>query len=238
MPDPLIKLTNITKRYRDGGGEIIALKSINLDIASNSKVAIMGPSGSGKSTFLQIVGGLDKPSEGDVTVAGQVLGSMNDRQLSEYRNHYIGFIFQTFNLQTYLTTAENVALPLILGGTKSKAAEAQALGFLEQVGLAEKARRYPAQLSGGEMQRVAIARALAHSPKVILADEPTANLDRDNAENVLTLMSGLKLDGQALIVVTHDDRVAARFERTITFDHGAVASPPSGQSIAPTQGDN
>lgn len=225
MPsDPLINFQNVGKRYRDGSSEVSALKDVSFQIATGTKVAVMGPSGSGKSTLLQLVGGLDKPSEGAVAVAGQKLGSMNDRQLSDYRNQYIGFIFQTFNLQTYLTVLENVALPLILGGIKARAADGQALTHLEQVGLADKARRYPAQLSGGEMQRVAIARALVHAPKVILADEPTANLDRDNAANVLTLLSGLELSDQALIIVTHDDRVAAHFQRTITLDHGEITS--------------
>ncbi len=220
--NPLIKLTGITKSYRDGSGEILALKDVNLSIQAGSKVAIMGPSGSGKSTLLQLIGGLDIPTTGEVVVDGKQVHSQNDSQMSDYRNHYIGFIFQTFNLQSFYNAAENVALPLILGGMPPKEALIRATEELAKVGLGDKAHRMPAQLSGGEMQRVAIARALVHRPKVILADEPTANLDKENAENVLGLMGQLELRDQALIIVTHDDRVAARFERTITIDHGEI----------------
>ena len=182
----------------------------------------MGPSGSGKSTILQLIGGLDKPTKGEVVVAGRALQNLGDAGLSDYRNHYIGFIFQSFNLQSFYSAIENVALPLILGGTKPKEAKIQAAAALEQVGMGDMQQRMPAQLSGGEMQRIAIARALVHKPKVILADEPTANLDKENTELVLKLMIELELAGQALVVVTHDDRVAARFERTISLDHGVI----------------
>ncbi|HEY6736111.1 MAG TPA: ABC transporter ATP-binding protein [Candidatus Saccharimonadia bacterium] len=222
MEQPLIQLAGVTKRYRDGSGEVLALKDINLAIAPNSKVVVMGPSGSGKSTLLQIIGGLDKASEGEVTVGGKALATLGDKELSDYRGEYIGFIFQTFNLQAHLSAEENVALPLILSGMGERAANEQARHALEKVGMAEKAGRFPAQLSGGEMQRVAIARAIVHNPKVILADEPTANLDKANAENVLELLKGLDLAGQALVIVTHDDRVAERFERVVSLDHGEL----------------
>ena len=218
----LIELKNLTKSYRDGGGEILALNDVSTSIRTGSKVAIMGPSGSGKSTLLQLIGGLDKPTKGEVLVDGQAVQKLGDAALSEYRNHYIGFIFQSFNLQTFYSALENVALPLILGGMNPKAAKIQAAAALEQVGMGDKLSRMPSQLSGGEMQRIAIARALVHKPKVILADEPTANLDQDNTELVLKLMVDLELAGQALVVVTHDDRVASRFERTITLDHGVI----------------
>lgn len=221
-PEALVQVNNVTKRYRFGGGEVLALKGLSLSVSAGSKVAVMGPSGSGKSTLLQIIGGLDRPSEGTVLVAGQEVGKLGDDKLSEYRNHTIGFIFQTFNLQVHLTALENVALPLVLGGVGTADSTQQARQALEQVGLAAKADRYPAQLSGGEMQRIAIARALVRQPAIILADEPTANLDRENAENVLSLMSGWKLKNQVLIVVTHDDRVAKRFERIIQLDHGEL----------------
>ncbi len=182
----------------------------------------MGPSGSGKSTMLQLIGGLDVPTSGEVVVAGRPVHSLGDTDLSQYRNEYIGFVFQTFNLQTFYTAAENVALPLVLGGVSPHEAKARAAAALEKVGLGDKLDRMPSQLSGGEMQRVAIARALVHDPKVILADEPTANLDRENAERVLGLMSGLELGEQALIVVTHDDRVAERFQRTVVLEHGEI----------------
>lgn len=220
--NPIVAVTNVTKRYRSSGGEVLALKNIELNIPSNSKIAIMGPSGSGKSTLLQIIGALDRPSEGTVRVAGQEITSLNDDALAMYRNKTIGFIFQTFNLQSDLNSLENVALPLVLGGMLPLKAQVVAAGFLDHVGLSEKAGRYPSQLSGGEMQRIAIARALVSEPAIILADEPTANLDKENAENVLTLMSGLKLNNQALIVVTHDDRVANRFDYTIQLSHGEV----------------
>ena len=218
----LIELKNLTKSYRDGGGEILALNDVSTSIHTGSKVAIMGPSGSGKSTLLQLIGGLDKPTKGEILVDGQAVQKLGDAALSEYRNHYIGFIFQSFNLQTFYSALENVALPLILGGMNPKAAKIQAAAALEQVGMGDKLSRMPSQLSGGEMQRIAIARALVHKPKVILADEPTANLDQDNTELVLKLMVDLELAGQALVVVTHDDRVSSRFERTITLDHGVI----------------
>ncbi len=222
ITNTLIELKDVTKSYRDGGGEILALKRADLKISSGSKVAVMGPSGSGKSTMLQLIGGLDTPSSGEVLVAGQQVHKLNDAALSDYRNHYIGFIFQTFNLQSFYSALENVALPLILGGVSRSNANQRAAAALERIGLGDKQHRMPSQLSGGEMQRVAIARALAPEPRVILADEPTANLDRENAELVLGLMSQLELGDQALIVVTHDDRVASRFERTITLDHGEI----------------
>lgn len=219
---PLVIISGVSKRYRSGGNETAALKDIDLAIQPNSKVAIMGPSGSGKSTLLQIIGALDRPSSGSVTVAGQEITAMNDDKLATYRNRTIGFIFQTYNLQSHLNSLENVALPLVLGGVQPTEAAQSALTRLEQVGLADKAKRFPSQLSGGEMQRVAIARALVTKPAIILADEPTANLDKENAENVLALMSGLKLDGQALIVVTHDDRVSSRFDYTVRLSHGEI----------------
>jgi putative ABC transport system ATP-binding protein len=222
MPTPLVSIVAVSKRYRSGGQETMALKDISLEIQPNKKVVIMGPSGSGKSTMLQIIGALDRPSEGTVTVAGQDITALSDDRLSVYRNKTIGFIFQTFNLQTHLNALENVALPLVLGGASQKHANHEAATFLELVGLSEKAARFPSQLSGGEMQRVAIARALVNRPAIILADEPTANLDKDNAETVLTLMSGLKLANQALIIVTHDDRVAKRFDYTVHLENGEV----------------
>jgi ABC-type lipoprotein export system ATPase subunit len=200
----------------------LALKQVDLQVNAGSKVAIMGPSGSGKSTLLQLIGGLDVPTSGEVIVSGQPVHKLNDAALSDYRNQYIGFIFQTFNLQSFYTARENVALPLILGGVSSREAMGRAGEALDQVGLGDKQRRMPAQLSGGEMQRVAIARALVHKPRVILADEPTANLDRDNAELVLNLIEQLELGDQALVVVTHDDRVASRFERMVVLHHGEV----------------
>ncbi len=232
MQPALVQLSGLTKRYRTGGGEVVALHGLDLSIELNSKVALMGPSGSGKSTVLQLIGGLDKPSGGSILVAGREVTKLNDDALSSYRNTTIGFIFQTFNLQSHLTAQENVALPQILGGHKPAEAIARALTLLEQVGLAEKAGRLPSELSGGEMQRVAIARALICKPGIILADEPTANLDKDNATHVLDMMSALELNNQALIVVTHDDRVASRFERIIYLDHGELAMGPATQQAA------
>ena len=178
----------------------------------------MGPSGSGISTLLQLLGGLDKLTSGQINVGGQDLSRLNDSGLSRYRNHTIGFIFQSFNLQSHLTSLENVALPLILGGVSSRAATEEVSGYLDRVHLMDKIDKYPAQLSGGEMQRVAIARALVRQPTIILADEPTANLDKENAENVQLMLLEIDLHNQAIIVVTHDDRIAARFEQLVWWE--------------------
>ena len=183
----IIKVDNLTKTYGKSN-KIAALNSLSLSIPLNEKVAIMGPSGSGKSTLLHILGGLDRPSSGHVIVDNQNTMEMSDSDLSHFRNKKVGLIFQSFNLQPYLTAVENVALPLILSGASTKSAATQAVGLLHQMNLYDKSHKFPSQLSGGEMQRVAIARALIHQPAIILADEPTANLDEANADATLLLL--------------------------------------------------
>ncbi len=219
---PVVEVVSLTKTYGSSMKQMIALDSATFKIYSETRVAVMGLSGSGKSTMLQLVGGLDKPTKGSVSVNGSKIELLNDAQLSMYRNQSVGFIFQSYNLQSHLNAQENAALPLILSGIKPNKANEHALIYLEKLNVAQCAKKFPSQMSGGEMQRVAIARALVKEPSIILADEPTANLDKENAENVLTILLNMQLHKQAIIIVTHDERIASRFDRLIELDHGKV----------------
>jgi ABC-type lipoprotein export system ATPase subunit len=185
----------------------------------------MGPSGSGKSTMLQLIGGLDKPSVGIVEVFGRDVNKLSDAKRSKHRLETVGFVFQQFFLQPFLSAQDNVALPLRLDGINATKAREKANELLEKVGLGAKHGSRPSQLSGGEMQRVAIARALANSPKILLADEPTGNLDRANADEVIRIFKQLSKDGTTVIVVTHDEKVAAEFGRVIRLENGEIEVP-------------
>ena len=198
-----------------------ALDGVDLDVGTGETVAVMGPSGCGKSTLLHLLGGLDRPSDGEVWLAGERIDQLTERALARRRRDAIGFVFQAFHLMEELTAVENVELPALLAGRSPRAARRQAAGLLDQVGLADRARHLPSALSGGQRQRVAIARALANEPKVLLADEPTGNLDSEATLDVLRLFESLHAAGQTLVIVTHDARIAATADRLISMRDGA-----------------
>ena len=198
-----------------------ALDGVDLDVGTGETVAVMGPSGCGKSTLLHLLGGLDRPSDGEVWLAGERIDQLTERALARRRRDAIGFVFQAFHLMEELTAVENVELPALLAGRSPRGARRQAAGLLDQVGLADRARHLPSALSGGQRQRVAIARALAHEPKVLLADEPTGNLDSEATLDVLRLFESLHAAGQTLVIVTHDARIAATADRLISMRDGA-----------------
>ncbi|MFD2081452.1 putative ABC transport system ATP-binding protein [Actinopolymorpha cephalotaxi] len=206
--------------YGRGTGLVTALSGVDLEVAQGETVAVMGPSGCGKSTLLQLMGGLQRPSGGEVWVAGRPLTGMSERKLARLRRDAIGFVFQSFHLMDELTAVENVELPALLAGRSSARARSRAQALLEQVGLAEQAGRLPADLSGGERQRVAVARALSNEPLAVLADEPTGNLDSASTADVLRLLDALRSDGQTQVIVTHDARVAAAADRLISMRDG------------------
>jgi putative ABC transport system ATP-binding protein len=218
----VIELRDLTKTYRLGDETLHALDGVNCTIQAGEFVAITGPSGSGKSTLANIIGGLDKPSSGTVIVDGQDLSHVRDRQLSDYRNHHIGFVFQSFNLQGTQTALENVMLPLVFSRMKSKDRKVRAKECLDAVGLGDRLKHKPGQLSGGQRQRVAIARALAVKPSIILADEPTGNLDSARGEEIMKLLKDLNKQGITLIVITHDVSIAKQAGRVIQIKDGKM----------------
>ena len=219
---PIISCQNVGKIYEDGTLHVEVLQNLTFDVNAGESVSIIGASGSGKSTLLHILGGLDKPTSGSVQVMGRHLGSLNQTQLGQLRNQYLGFVYQFHHLLAEFSALENVMMPLLIGKMSRSEAEAQAAAMLERVGLKQRMLHRPTELSGGERQRAAIARALVKRPTCILADEPTGNLDRKNALNILDMMLELKNELQtALVVVTHDDELATRFERVLTMtEHG------------------
>lgn len=219
---PVISCQNVGKIYEDGTLHVEVLQNLTFDVNAGESVSIIGASGSGKSTLLHILGGLDKPTSGSVQLMGRHLGSLNQTQLGQLRNQYLGFVYQFHHLLAEFSALENVMMPLLIGKMSRSEAEAQAAAMLERVGLKQRMLHRPTELSGGERQRAAIARALVKRPTCILADEPTGNLDRKNALNILDMMLELKNELQtALVVVTHDDELATRFERVLTMtEHG------------------
>lgn len=222
MTTPMLECRDLVKDYRVNGQVVPALRGVSLTVAAGDYLAIAGPSGSGKSTLLQLAGGLDPPSRGSVLVRGTPLETLGDRALTRLRLREIGFVFQRFHLLPVLTARENVELPLAEAGLARAEREARALELLAYVGLAHRADHRTTQLSGGEMQRVAIARALANRPALILADEPTGELDAATGEQILDLFDRLNQDGATLVVVSHDERLAARARRTIHLLDGRI----------------
>jgi len=198
-----------------------ALDAVDLDVNRGEAVAVMGPSGCGKSTLLHLIGGLDRPSAGQLSVAGRRVDELSERALAYLRRDEIGFVFQAFQLMDELTAQENVELPALLAGYSPSGARARATALLEQVGLADRARHLPSMLSGGQRQRVAIARALVNDPDIVLADEPTGNLDSASAFDVLSLLEDLHARGLTLMIVTHDERIATAADRLISMRDGA-----------------
>jgi len=219
---PIITLQGVTKTYRLGDETVNALDGVSLSVKAGEFLAITGPSGSGKSTLANIIGGLDTPSAGTVLIDGEDISKVSDKNLSHYRNKHIGFVFQSFNLQASYTALENVMLPLVLGKMAGGQRTERAKACLKAVGLEERMRHRPAQLSGGQRQRVAIARAIANEPSIIIADEPTGNLDSARGEEIMKLLKDLNKQGITLIIITHDQNIARAAERVITIHDGKL----------------
>jgi putative ABC transport system ATP-binding protein len=222
----LISAQALRKEYGKGTGLTHAVAGIDLDVMTGETVAIMGPSGCGKSTLLHLLSGLDRPSDGTVLLAGHRVDQMGERGLARLRRGLTGFVFQAFHLMDELTAVENVELAALLAGRSARLARRQAMALLEQVGLADRARHLPSMLSGGQKQRVAIARALVNQPAVVFADEPTGNLDSAATMDVLRVFGQLQPAGQTLVIVTHDDRVAATANRVVRMRDGVLAGQP------------
>ena len=221
----MMELQDVAKSYPQGRRMVHALRGVSLKISAGEFVSIMGPSGSGKSTLLHLLGALDVPTSGQVLFDGRDLQTLSDTERSLLRRNRIGFIFQFFNLLPTLTAAENVALPLLLGGGSRRQAREKALAGLSQVGLSDRAGHFPEEISGGEMQRVAIARALVIEPLVLLADEPTGNLDSKTGTEILAWMTETASRlGQTVVMVTHDPRAAAHAHRIVTLTDGRIVS--------------
>ncbi len=218
----VLEAVELGKTYRDARREIVVLDGLTLSVSAGEWLAIVGASGAGKSTLLNLLGGLDTPSTGEVTVAEQSLSRMSENERSQWRNQRLGFVFQMHHLLPEFTALESVAMPARIGGAPKQKAEARATALLEQLGLAERLNHRPPALSGGERQRVAIARALVNEPACVLMDEPTGNLDPDTAEQVLAAMSALRGRDTAFVVVTHDPAIAQRMDRRLTLANGRL----------------
>ncbi len=233
-PSPVIALTDVKKEFRARGKPPIeALRGVNLSISRGAMVAIKGPSGSGKTTLLHMIGALDVPTSGAVLVDGEELTEMSELQLTDYRARTIGFVFQAYHLIPNLTARENVALPMEILRVPAADRRKRAMGLLEEVGMEERADARPSKLSGGEAQRVAIARALANEPSIILADEPTGNLDTTSGDTVLHLLDDLnKKKGTTVVIVTHSSRILPLCDRTFTIRDGRVTSEQESKEIA------
>ncbi len=221
----VLVVDNVRKTYGSAETPVEALSGVSLVLDGGDFVAVMGPSGCGKSTLLHLCGAMDRPTAGRVLIEGQALAEMDDDGLTRLRRRRIGFVFQFFNLLPTLTVAENIALPLLLDGRPAAEADARSRRMADRVGLSHRLGHHPQQLSGGEMQRAAIARALVHEPALLLADEPTGNLDSDNGTRILELLTGLNADpGITLLLATHDDQIARRAGRVVQMRDGRVES--------------
>jgi putative ABC transport system ATP-binding protein len=232
MSDPVIRIDNLHKSYQTSAGLFPALKEVQLSIAAGEFVAIMGPSGSGKSTFMNILGCLDKPSAGRYFLDGRSVAELNRDELALLRNRTIGFVFQGYNLLQRMSLLENVSLPLIYCGAEHEERLQRAHQLLAKVGLADKAASLPNQISGGQQQRVAIARALINHPRLILADEPTGNLDSKTGEEIMTLFDELNREGITIVLVTHEEDIAQHAKRQVRFLDGRIISDEIAQSAA------
>lgn len=233
----LISVRNVSKIYRKGEEEVHALRGVTLDIERGQYVSIMGPSGSGKSTLFNMIGGLDTPTTGEVLVEGHRLNQLNSAQLAWFRCHKIGFIFQSFNLIPTMTALENVSIARTFAGATPAEAHADAAAVLEKVGLGHRLHHLPTQVSGGQQQRIAIARALVNKPLIILADEPTGNLDLKTGEEIIDLLSAMKKDlGITIITATHDMKMLSRSDFVVRIDSGAIESVTSKDRLKITVG--
>lgn len=220
----LIDVSSLYKIYKTGADEVFALYNVSIGISSGEFVAIVGSSGSGKSTLMNILGCLDIPTKGEYFLDGQNISRMSDNRLSDIRNRKIGFIFQGFNLVSSLSALENVELPLLYRGLSKKKRRYLADEALERVGLSDRTHHRPGELSGGQQQRVAIARAIAAKPPIILADEPTGNLDSRSGEQIMSILSELNADGRTIIIITHDSGIAKNIPRNIMIKDGRVTA--------------
>ncbi|WP_040780875.1 ABC transporter ATP-binding protein [Nocardia pneumoniae] len=225
MSEPaVLELSGVTKEYRVGGQTVRALDEVGLHIEAGEFTSIIGPSGSGKSTLLHLLGALDSPDAGSIRFRGEEIGALDEEQQSRFRRHQVGFVFQFFNLLPTLSAWENVAIPKLLDGTGLRKAKPRALELLDLVGLAERAEHRPAELSGGQMQRVAVARALIMNPPLILADEPTGNLDSKTGAAILELLGEIAGSGNSVVMVTHDMGAVTYCDRVITLRDGRIRS--------------
>ncbi|WP_338764950.1 ABC transporter ATP-binding protein [Nocardia vulneris] len=220
----MLELSGVTKEYRVGGQSVRALDGIDLRIETGEFTSIIGPSGSGKSTLLHLLGALDTPDTGSIRFQGNEIGALDDERQSEFRRHRVGFVFQFFNLLPTMSAWENVAIPKLLDGTGLRKAKPRALELLDRVGLRDRAEHRPAELSGGQMQRVAVARALIMDPPLILADEPTGNLDSKTGAAILELLGELAVSGNSVVMVTHDMGAVAYCDRVVTLRDGRIGS--------------
>lgn len=225
MSEPaMLELSGVTKEYRVGGQTVRALDEVGLRIEAGEFTSIIGPSGSGKSTLLHLLGALDSPDAGSIRFRGEEIGALDEEQQSRFRRHQVGFVFQFFNLLPTLSAWENVAIPKLLDGTGLRKARPRALELLDRVGLAERAEHRPAELSGGQMQRVAVARALIMDPPLILADEPTGNLDSKTGAAILELLGEIAGSGNSVVMVTHDMGAVTYCDRVITLRDGRIGA--------------
>lgn len=222
MTRPMIELSDIRKIYQVGGQEVAALAGINLTIGAGEFTALMGPSGSGKSTLMNILGCLDRPTSGSYKLDGDEVANLSDDELAVTRNQRIGFVFQNFNLLSRITAAENVALPLVYAGVGGRERAERANKVLQAVGLSDRAEHQPNELSGGQRQRVAIARALVNDPHILMADEPTGNLDTKSTREIMDIFEGLHAAGRTIILVTHEPEIAACANRQLLVRDGQI----------------
>jgi putative ABC transport system ATP-binding protein len=228
----VIELDDVSKIYQTGPIEVAALRNVSMRIDSNEFVAIVGPSGSGKSTLMHILGCLDVPTSGTFRLGGYDVGAFDENRLADLRNSFIGFVFQQFNLLAYLPAWRNVELPLVYARIKPAERKQRAMEALATVGLADRAHHRPGELSGGQQQRVAIARALVTEPAMLLADEPTGNLDSASTADVLDLLDELHTSGRTIVLITHEADVAARAQRTVRIHDGQIWQAPDGGAVA------
>ena len=228
----VIRIRDLTREYRMGSERILALRGVTLDLHRNEYVAIMGPSGSGKSTMMNVLGCLDTPTAGEYWLNGEEVSRLTDDALARVRNREIGFVFQTFNLLPRATALHNVELPLVYAGVRARERRERAEAALERVGLAERMHHRPTELSGGQRQRVAIARALVNGPSILLADEPTGNLDSVTSDEIMEVFAALHAAGQTVIMVTHEPDIAARAQRVVVLRDGRVESDRVNQEAA------
>jgi putative ABC transport system ATP-binding protein len=224
----LVELRNVVKRYKRGRQQVEVLHNLDLDIAAGEFLALMGPSGSGKTTLLNLIGGLDRPTEGEVTVGGEHIDDLSSGELAKWRARHVGFVFQFYNLMPTLSAEKNVELPLLLTHLNGAQRRQNVAAVLELVGLTDRRKHKPAELSGGQQQRVAIARALVADPTLLVCDEPTGDLDRETAEEILGLIQLLNREqGKTVIMVTHDPKAATFAGRVLHLDKGALIDAPA-----------
>jgi len=235
MNQTVIDIQGITKTYVNGKLSVPVLYGINLQVNKGEFVSIMGPSGSGKSTFMNILGCLDRPTTGSYRLNGDEVATLSDDELAFVRNKQIGFVFQSFNLLTKLTAVENVALPMIYAGMDKKTRNERAAALLASVGLGDRMDHLPSELSGGQRQRVAIARALANNPAIIMADEPTGNLDSKSTIDVMNIFRGLYDEGRTIILVTHEPEIATYASRNVVLRDGLIVEDSQNHNMTPVQ---